>query len=218
MVLAAREDSGSLEPDRTADGGLAVSDRGVDDIAVIVLDAEIDGHLAGHELPLEAERPVAYPPFVVRVSAPVHVKADVTRPRGRRRRDRVQEVVEVRNREMPPVEPSSPGPHVPVHRVARHCDRPEQARCLDARLEIMNLCRQVAHGAREEIDSDEAKHPERLRPSRPMYVPSMKRMSASNEYVLPSLPRAVPCVSPAAILPRKSVMVDISNPRAGGST
>src|SRR6476646_7370327 len=137
MVLPAREDSVSLEPDRTADGGLTVSDRAVDDIAVIVLGTEIDGHLAGHELPLEAERPVAYPPFVVRVSTPVHVKADVTRPRRRRRRDRVQEVVEVRNRQMPLVEPSSPGPHVPVYRVAGHRDRPEQAGCLDARLEIM---------------------------------------------------------------------------------
>jgi hypothetical protein len=60
--------------------------------------------------------------------------------------------------------------------------------------------------------------PTRVRPSRPTYVPCMKRMSVSNEYVLPSLPRAVPYVSPAAIFPRKSVMVAISNPSAGGST
>src|SRR4029077_7579131 len=59
--LAAREDAVSLEPDRNPDGGLAVFDRAVDDLAVVVLDTEIDGHLAGHELPLEPERPVAYP-------------------------------------------------------------------------------------------------------------------------------------------------------------
>src|SRR6185437_11915926 len=61
---------------------------------------------------------------------------------------------------MPPVKPSSAGSHVTLHRVAGHRDRPEQAGCPDARLEIMNLCRQVAHGAREEIDSDEAERPD----------------------------------------------------------
>src|SRR5438132_9418342 len=51
-----------------------------------------------------------------------------------------------------------------------------------------------------------------------MYDPCMKRMSASNVYVLPSLPRAMPWISAAPTDPWKSVIDDISKPIAGGAT
>src|SRR6478736_8624691 len=46
----------SFVADCAADGGLSVVDRGVDDVAVVVFDAKLDGHVAGHELAFEAER------------------------------------------------------------------------------------------------------------------------------------------------------------------
>jgi len=46
----------------------------------------------------------------------------------------------------------------------------------------------------------------------------MNRMSASKNQLDPSLPVAVPCMSAAATVPLKSVIVDISNPTTGGST
>src|SRR3954471_10138858 len=119
---------------------------------------------------------------------------------------------------MPPVKTSAPGRHGPLRRVARQRDRPEQARGPDARLEIMNLRRQVAHGACEEIDSDEAERPDApapvatdVRPLHEAHV-GVERVAGTVAAKCAALRLAGGDLAP------KSVMVDISNPSAGGST
>ena len=111
--------------------------------------------IARDELATEVEVVVA-DLLSVSMAVPAHVEGDVRRygRQGRRVGDGVEEVVQVWHGKVVHAEACLAAPRGDIDRGRGNRDRPEQTRSCDAGLEVVYLL--SAHGAHEEVNSDEA--------------------------------------------------------------
>ena len=128
----------------------------VDDVAVVVVRGEVDRRRPCHVMAREAERRVT---DIGRrtVASPADLEAHAGGD-GRRawhEAKRVEEVVEVGDLQCVHAQARLAGCSVDLDRAGLDRDCPEQTRGSDARIEIVYLLRQVADGARKEVNSYE---------------------------------------------------------------